>query len=814
MEEEVFMGYLRLVNEMYRGKKDLIILGLTGRTGSGCSTIAKILESKEFKDLDLKKPKDYDFENVEDRKYKILYEFMQEDCNWQSFQTIELSSVILYFALNGGADNIIKWIEDLCEEKKIQIPEKNSVIKELNNNLNDVFDAAKNIDFDAMERLSKLYTVYDEPEKFQKELGVYYNYFLHDIKKAKETFRNIFDNYICYQIIDSKECGKERIKHKFYTYIMQMLGNNLRQTGSPFGVDLSDEKYNCFIKKIEVIIEMIRRYDEEVLNRPTRICIDAIRNPYEAHYLHDYYRSFILLAISTEDEDRKGRLGHLNQEEMKNLDAVEYPLKFDSPSERFYHQNIQECLEIADIHIYNPNKENNKYYYLSQQLLKYVALMIHPGLVTPTHIERCMQLAFNAKYNSGCLSRQVGAVITRGDFSVQSVGWNDVPKGQISCGLRDIFNYDKNNDDSTYSQYELESKEFGCAMKKLCERIVEKRGEKIYPYCFKDIYNGLKNDKNQVYTRALHAEENAFLQISKYGGTQIQGGYLFVTASPCELCPKKSFQLGIKRIYYIDPYPGISQKHIISYNNGEKPEMHLFYGAIGNAYMELYSQRIPYKDELELLTGVKPKEVIKDLEEQMIPSFDNMSYTSVVLTLEFDKDLSKVSYKKQVKGKVLCQNLEKIEEKIRWTGDKVISIKGDKIERKKSIGEYHYYCVHFNPPIEKEKTFEYNIIASLSNEGQIMRNYFSTVIKYLTCELIMTLSFPKEIAIDLTFREYADKEMTIQIKSIKLQDEIEGFERQDEENTIIYKFTKKNPNVNYNYVLEWEYINTKKSEKP
>ena len=40
------MGYLRLVNEMYRGKKDLIILGLTGRTGSGCSTIAKILESK------------------------------------------------------------------------------------------------------------------------------------------------------------------------------------------------------------------------------------------------------------------------------------------------------------------------------------------------------------------------------------------------------------------------------------------------------------------------------------------------------------------------------------------------------------------------------------------------------------------------------------------------------------------------------------------------------------------------------------------------------------------------------------------------
>ena len=38
-----------------------------------------------------------------------------------------------------------------------------------------------------------------------------------------------------------------------------------------------------------------------------------------------------------------------------------------------------------------------------------------------------------------------------------------------------------------------------------------------HPYCFKDIYNSIKEKDNQVYTRALHAEENAFLQIVKYG---------------------------------------------------------------------------------------------------------------------------------------------------------------------------------------------------------------------------------------------------------------------------------------------------------
>lgn len=73
--------------------------------------------------------------------------------------------------------------------------------------------------------------------------------------------------------------------------------------------------------------------------------------------------------------------------------------------------------------------------------------------------------------------------------------------------------------------------------------------DKPFVYCFKSIYNGMKKDKNQVHTRALHAEENAFLQIAKYGGAKIEGGKLFTTASPCELCSKKAYQLGIKEIY-------------------------------------------------------------------------------------------------------------------------------------------------------------------------------------------------------------------------------------------------------------------------
>ena len=77
----------------------------------------------------------------------------------------------------------------------------------------------------------------------------------------------------------------------------------------------------------------------------------------------------------------------------------------------------------------------------------------------------------------------------------------------------------------------------------------------------------------------------------------IEGGYLFSTASPCELCAKKSIQLGVKKIYYIDPYPGIANQHIIS-GGINRPEMRIFVGAIGRAFHNLYSPVLPYKDEI------------------------------------------------------------------------------------------------------------------------------------------------------------------------------------------------------------------------
>lgn len=87
------------------------------------------------------------------------------------------------------------------------------------------------------------------------------------------------------------------------------------------------------------------------------------------------------------------------------------------------------------------------------------------------------------------------------------------------------------------------------------------------------------------------------MQLAKYGSEGIKEGVLYSTASPCELCSKKAYQLGIKRVVFIDPYPGIARKQILM-SGLYPPKIDLFKGAIGRAYHKLYEQIIPFKDEL------------------------------------------------------------------------------------------------------------------------------------------------------------------------------------------------------------------------
>ena len=57
------MDLNKAVDNVYKGRERLIILGLTGRTGAGCTTVAKILEKEDITELDIQQCKDYDYKN-------------------------------------------------------------------------------------------------------------------------------------------------------------------------------------------------------------------------------------------------------------------------------------------------------------------------------------------------------------------------------------------------------------------------------------------------------------------------------------------------------------------------------------------------------------------------------------------------------------------------------------------------------------------------------------------------------------------------------------------------------------------------------
>lgn len=82
--------------------------------------------------------------------------------------------------------------------------------------------------------------------------------------------------------------------------------------------------------------------------------------------------------------------------------------------------------------------------------------------------------------------------------------------------------------------------------------------------------------------------------------------------------------MGIKEIYYIDSYPGISQKHILECGDNS-PKMILFHGAVGRAYVSLYNPFLSLKDEIEEVTGVHVEDIEIGKEEQLKKTQDDKS---------------------------------------------------------------------------------------------------------------------------------------------------------------------------------------------
>lgn len=597
---------MEVVDQIFKLRKDFIVIGLTGRTGSGCTTVAKIMSTEKASDIK-SEYREFNNEKINNntRKERIVAKFISS--NWRPFFTIKASDIIFYYAL---LEDFNTFVDSLLSKASVPNEKTKKGSDNLKESLLNVLQPLRPLFEDLHGCLlkcddfleNKRYAIISKNEELQPIIEEYCNL----IFNAIPDFRT--------KVLKALS----QTNKKMLATELQQWGNNIRLYNSITKKDKAYKKApSCLAHKINQIIKMLRELDKR-MDRPTLIVIDALRNPFEVLYFRERYSAFYLMSVNTTEKVRMEKLFQKGYRlnEVQELDNGEKEKK--NLSIGFQEIDIDKCIELSDIHLTHDGTADDKNRDLISQIFRYIALILHPGLIPPSPYERIMQIAYTAKLNSGCLSRQVGAAVTNDYFSVMSVGWNTSAEGQTPCTLRSLYDLYAKEDEDAYSTYEKEDEEFTKYIKDLkyaYDQVLNKDNRLSglsVSFCFKDIHNQVREKQlyNQVHTRSLHAEENAFLQLAKYGSVGVKGGKLFTTASCCELCAKKAYQLGIKEIYYIDAYPGISQRHILeSGPKDNRPEMKLFSGAIGRAYINLYNPLLPLKDEIEERTNVKVKEI-------------------------------------------------------------------------------------------------------------------------------------------------------------------------------------------------------------
>ncbi len=627
------------IEQMYVHRRDFIVVALTGITGSGCSDLASIM-SNDFSDWkEVRKPGEILDRTKEIEKQDVVFQRKYEACynvcskQYLRFEILRYRNVLLLSTLEKYAsvnnyDGFLNQVSDLLKNKYDKSHKDNDKYYKVNNKFTNEELIGLGLDNDLFNSFKHLYDIHNNKERerfaYRKELcNIYFD----------DRFEDFCENFY------------NELKRRDYfakNFFVHRLANSIRATGNPDAIVNQDNEYNCdhIFDVIELINGIIKGYHENYPQKPRRFVIDSVRSSLEIMYMRERYNGFYSVALHNDGNEKKlvehkvikpmfnKREDELSEDQKSIYHATVNRImalsnaesdKCDFEKGLFYSPDISRCVTESEIHLsyHSDDEDNNSFKSLAEQWMKFYSLIVRPGLITPSSDERCMSIAYVAKFNSGCISRKVGCTIVDKEYTVQSIGWNDPPSTQLPCQMRYADElYSEDNDeaikdvkDKIYSKYELTGnikntgKTFvSCLRDNVNKQTVGSMSNLglRYSYCFRSQYNKFTGTKDQVNTRSLHAEENTMLRLAKSGGNGLKDGIMYVTASPCVLCSKKAFQIGIREIVYLDPYTDIAPDFILRCG-WNTPKLKAFKGAIGVTFYKLYRPFMPYKDEIAIL---------------------------------------------------------------------------------------------------------------------------------------------------------------------------------------------------------------------
>jgi deoxycytidylate deaminase len=329
----------------------------------------------------------------------------------------------------------------------------------------------------------------------------------------------------------------------------------------------------------------------------TAYIIRSLKHQDEVQTLREVYsHGFYLFGVTSSTEDRRNYLVYDKQ--FSSEDANTLMAKDEAEADNFG-QQVRKTFQLSDFFVYiDQDKQRTK-----DQLWRMLDLVFSRPDVTPTLDEYSMFLAYAAAVRSGDLSRQVGAVLVNPHGEVVATGTNDVPKyggGLYWSGDPDDDRDFKRKVDANERWKQETTEKLTAQLGKrsdaplFSEEHLEAVRSAIEASPFRDITE---------YMRAVHAEMETLLCAAR-NGVATRDCDLYCTTFPCHNCAKHIVAAGVKRVFFIEPYPKSRAKELhgdsITFSSkaasqdrrNKKVEFIPFFGVGPRRYFDLFSMSI------------------------------------------------------------------------------------------------------------------------------------------------------------------------------------------------------------------------------
>jgi deoxycytidylate deaminase len=317
--------------------------------------------------------------------------------------------------------------------------------------------------------------------------------------------------------------------------------------------------------------------------------VRSLKRPEEVELLREIYKSgFYLIGIASDDD---AQMRYLTKELGIDDKDSEGLIERDQNEQILHGQRTRDTFHLADVFI-QANEDQYK-----RQIDRFLEVVFGHPFITPSREEHAMFLAYASAARSAQLGRQVGAAIATPEGDVLAVGMNEVPSP--NGGLYWEGDHEDQRDhtrpiDSNAEQRDLiiesvikclnnnqvvsatalaellmkSAKALGLAIDSselaevirfelsCCNMLVDP------PAAVKSIR---QSDIKSIteYGRAVHGEMDAILSCARLG-IAVRGNYLYVTTFPCHNCTRHIIASGIRRVYYVEPYPKSKAKDLHS----------------------------------------------------------------------------------------------------------------------------------------------------------------------------------------------------------------------------------------------------------